>query len=185
MIMLVRHGDTEWTATGRHTGRTDIPLDGKGREEARRLADRLRSLGPFATVLTSPLSRSTDTCDLAGLGSVAKIDADLREWDYGDYEGRTTAEIRKERPGWSLWADGVPGGESINDVAGRAERVLLAARTGGGDALVFSHGHFLRVLAARWLELEPAAGRYFALDPATISILDHEREQPVLRLWNS
>ena len=141
-------------------------------------------LGPFGIVHTSPLQRATETCALAGFGDVAELDDDLREWDYGDYEGVTTADIRRDRPMWSLWDDGVPGGESIDDVAARADRVLARLRDADADALVFSHGHLLRVLAARWLGLDPHAGRYFALNPATISVLTHEREQPVLGSWN-
>lgn len=182
-IVLVRHGETEWTRTGRHTGRTDVPLTERGREAARAvgvaLADRR-----FALVLTSPLARAAETCRLAGLADGAGRRDELMEWDYGAYEGRTTVDIRAERPGWGLWSDGVPEGESAADVGARADRVIAELRAAGGDAAVFAHGHLLRVLAARWLGLEPAAGRLFALDPATISILGYERETPVIRAWN-
>ena len=138
----------------------------------------------FAVVLTSPLARAKETCRLAGYDDVAVSNADLVEWDYGDYEGRTTADIREERPGWSLWRDGVQDGETVADVGARADTVLAVLRRATGDSLLFAHGHVLRVLAARWLGLEPRDGRLFALDPATISILGHERETPVIRLWN-
>ena len=181
--MLVRHGETEWTRAGKHTGRTDIPLTERGREEARALEIELRGRR-FALVLTSPLARASETCRLAGLAETAALRDELMEWDYGAYEGRTTIEIRKERPGWTLWRDGVPDGETAAQVGGRADRVIRELRSAGGDAAVFAHGHLLRVLAARWLGLEPAAGRLFALDPATVSILGHERETPVIRMWN-
>ena len=182
-IVLVRHGETEWTRTRRHTGRTDVPLTARGREAARAVGVALEGRR-FALVLTSPLSRAAETCRLAGLADGAGLRDELMEWDYGAYEGRTTADIREERPGWSLWLDGVPGGESAGEVAARADRVIAELRSAAGDAAVFAHGHLLRVLAARWLGLEPAAGRLFALDPATISILGYERETPVIRVWN-
>ena len=181
--MLVRHGETAWTISGRHTGRSDVPLTDEGRRQAGRLAPVLAGR-PFAAVLTSPLGRALDTCRLAGFGDVASVSGDVVEWDYGDYDGRTTAEIRGSHPGWSLWSDGVPGGEAAAEVAARADRVIGGLRAAGGDALVFSHGHFLRVLAARWLGLGPASGRLFALGPASISVLGWEREQPVLAGWN-
>jgi broad specificity phosphatase PhoE len=182
-VVLVRHGETEWSRARKHTGRTDVPPTEEGCRQAVALA---RYLGTrrFALVLTSPLSRAKDTCRLAGLGDVALERADLMEWDYGTYEGRTTAEIREERPGWTLWFDGVPGGETAADVGARADRVIAELRAAEGDAAVFAHGHLLRVLAARWLGLEPADGRLFALDTATISVLGHERETAVIRLWN-
>jgi broad specificity phosphatase PhoE len=183
-VVLVRHGETEWSRAGKHTGRTDVPLTDEGREQATALGAALRDRG-FALVLTSPLSRAAETCRLAGLGDVAQERADLREWDYGAFEGRTTAEIREERPGWTLWRDGVPGGETAADVGARADRVIAELRDAEGDAVVFAHGHLLRVLAARWLRLEPAHGRLFALDTATLSVLGYERETPVVRLWNS
>ena len=181
--MLVRHGETDWSRAGRHTGRTDVPLNERGRAEARALAGMLAGRR-FALVLTSPSSRAVETCRLAGLGGRALVRDALAEWDYGDYEGRTTAEIRSERPGWSLWTDGVPDGETVADVAARADSVLAELETAAGDVAVFAHGHLLRVLAARWLDLAPGAGRLLALDPATISVLGHEHEWRVLRAWN-
>ena len=181
--MLVRHGETEWSRSGRHTGRTDIPLTDHGRAQARAVGDALRGR-EFALVLTSPLARAAETCRLAGLGAQAGERDELLEWDYGAYEGRTTAEIREERPGWSLFRDGVPEGESVAEVGARADHVVAEVRFAGVDAVLFAHGHLLRVLTARWLGLEPEAGRLFALDAGTISVLGYERETPVLRLWN-
>jgi broad specificity phosphatase PhoE len=182
-VVLVRHGETEWTLSGRHTGHTDVPLTERGREEARALAAELAGRR-FELVLTSPLARAAETCRLAGLGEHAVERAELMEWDYGAYEGRRTVEIRKEHPGWTLWDDGVPEGETAAEVGARVDRVIGELRSVVGDAAVFAHGHVLRVLAARWLGLEPADGRFFALDPATISVLGYEREAPVVRLWN-
>jgi broad specificity phosphatase PhoE len=182
-VVLVRHGETEWSRAGKHTGRTDIPLTERGRQEAQALAVELQGRR-FALVLTSPLARAAETCRLARLGDVAEPREDLMEWDYGAYEGRETIDIRKDRPGWTLWHDGVPEGETIPQVQARVDRVIAELRSVAGDAAVFAHGHLLRVLAARWLGLEPAAGRLFALDPATISILGYERETPVVRMWN-
>ena len=182
-VALVRHGETEWSRSGKHTGRTDIPLAERGREDARAVGDALRNR-TFALVLTSPLTRAAETCRLAGFGEAAVQRDELREWDYGAYEGRTTAEIRRERPGWTLWRDGVPEGESIEEVAARVDRVIPELRSIDGDALLFAHGHVLRILAARWLGLDPSGGRLFALDPATLSALGYERETPVVRLWN-
>jgi len=179
----VRHGETAWTIGGRHTGRTDVPLDETGRRQAELLAPRLGGRG-FAVVLTSPLQRAAETCRLAGFGDVAERCQDVVEWDYGAYEGRTTTEIRAEVPGWSLWWHGVPDGETAAQVAARADRVLDRLQRAAGDALVFSHGHFLRVLAARWLGLGPDDGRLFALGPASISTLGWEREQRVIARWN-
>jgi broad specificity phosphatase PhoE len=183
-VVLVRHGETEWSASGKHTGRTDVPLTEEGCRQSAAIGAPLQGRR-FALVLTSPLSRALESCRLAGFGDVAQVRDDLREWDYGAYEGRTTPEIRDERPGWSLWSDGVPGGETAAEVGARADRVLAELRAVDGDSLVFAHGHLLRVLAARWLGLEPVAGRLFALDPATISILGYERETPVIRQWNA
>lgn len=182
-IVLVRHGETEWSRTGRHTGRTDVPLTEEGSREAEAIGAALAGRR-FALVLTSPLERASETCRLAGLADVAVAHDELTEWDYGEYEGRKTLEIREERPGWSLWKDGVPGGETLSDVGERADRVLEELRSVEGDVALFAHGHLLRVLAARWLGLEPAAGRLFALDAGTISVLGHERETAVLRGWN-
>jgi probable phosphoglycerate mutase len=182
-VVLVRHGETEWSRAGRHTGRTDIPLTERGREQARVVGAALESRR-FERVLTSPLERAAETCRLAGFGEVAEPRDELMEWDYGDYEGRKTVDIREERPGWTLWQDGVPGGETAEDVGARVGRVIPALRSLDGDAVVFAHGHVLRVLAARWVGLEPAAGQLFALDPATVSVLGYERETAVLRSWN-
>jgi probable phosphoglycerate mutase len=182
-IVLVRHGETAWTITGRHTSRTDVPLTDVGRRQAAQLATRLAERR-FATVLTSPRQRAIQTCHLAGFGGEAKTCEDLVEWDYGAYEGRTTAQIRTDVPGWSLWRDGVPDGETAAEVAARADRVLESCRQANGDVLVFSHGHFLRVLAARWLGLDASEGRLFALSPASVSVLGREREQPVVVRWN-
>jgi probable phosphoglycerate mutase len=184
-VYLARHGETAWSLSGQHTGRTDIPLTERGERNAARLGERLAGLA-FAQVFTSPLVRARRTCELAGFGATAEVDPDLAEWDYGDYEGRRTSEIRQSWPGWQLFRDGCPGGESLADVAARADRVLGRVRAVGGDVLLFSSGHFLRVLAARWLGLDPSAGRYFLLSTATLSILgyEHDPSEPVLRLWN-
>ena len=182
-IVLVRHGETEWSRDGRHTGRTDVPLTERGRDEARALGAALRGRR-FAFVLTSPLARAAETCRLAGFGGAALVRDDLREWDYGAYEGRTTGEIREQRSGWTLWRDGCPGGETAANVGARADRVVAELRAAEGDAAVFGHGHLLRVLAARWIDLDAAAGRALALDTASMSILGFEREAPVVRLWN-
>jgi broad specificity phosphatase PhoE len=182
-VVIVRHGETEWSRAGKHTGRTDVPLTDAGRGQAQLVGAALRSRR-FAAVWTSPLSRALETCRLAGFGDSAVRKTELAEWDYGEYEGRTTPEIRGERPGWTLWRDGVPGGETADEVGARADRVLTEAGSVGGDVLVFAHGHVLRVLAARWLGLDPAGGRLLALDPATLSVLGYEREARVVRLWN-
>ncbi|MDQ1684704.1 MAG: hypothetical protein QOC82_1441 [Frankiaceae bacterium] len=182
-ILLVRHGATAWSTSGRHTGRTDIPLDEAGQAAAAGLRERMPA-SP-ALVLVSPRSRATETCRLAGLGDVAEIDADLSEWDYGDYEGLTTPEIRANRPGWNLWRDGCPNGESAADVGARADQVVRRLAAVQGVAIVFAHGHLLRVLGARWVGLPPEAGAVLALDPATVSALGWEREQPVIRRWNA
>ena len=185
IIGLARHGETAWSISGQHTGRTDLPLTDRGERNARRLGERLKGLS-FACVFTSPLQRAAMTCKLAGFGAVAEVDHDLVEWDYGEYEGRRTAEIRVSRPDWQLFRDGCPGGESPQQVGARADRVVSRLRAVQGNVLVFSSGHFLRVLAARWLGLEPGAGRYFLLGTASLSALgyEHNMSQPVLRLWN-
>jgi broad specificity phosphatase PhoE len=182
-MWLVRHGETEWARLGRHTGRTDIPLTELGREQATSVAARLAGR-PFALVLSSPLSRALDTARLAGFADQVQTDDDLLEWDYGADEGRTTPEIRVDRPSWSIWDDGPDAGETIDEVAARADRVVGVAREQPGDVLVFAHGHVLRVLAARWLGLPPASGRLFALSTATLSILGWEREAAVIERWN-
>jgi broad specificity phosphatase PhoE len=180
---LVRHGETAWTVTRQHTGRTDLPLNEEGVRQAGLVGEALGGRH-FGLVLTSPLRRARETCDLAGFGDQAQDREELAEWDYGDYDGRTTAEIRAERPGWSLWSDGAPGGESAVEIGRRADRVIAELRAAQVDALVFGHGHQLRVLAARWLGLEPADGRLFALSTGSISILGYERENAVIRRWN-
>ncbi len=182
--VLVRHGETPWSLALRHTGRTDVGLDPEGEAEAHRLAAVLRRW-TFDRVMVSPLSRAQQTCRLAGYGEVAEVVADLAEWDYGDYEGRTTSDIRKERPGWQLWVDGVPGGETLAELATRADRVVATIRTGTGEVAVFSHGHLLRVLAARWVGLDPAAAALLALDAGGVCRLAWEHENRVINLWNS
>lgn len=183
-LVLVRHGETEWSRDGRHTGRTDLPLTEAGVAQAKRVAPLLAGF-EFSCVLASPLRRAAETCRLAGLGGRAEVRDELREWDYGEYEGRRTAEIREERPGWVLWRDGCPGGESAADVGARADAVLAALDGTSGDVAVFGHGHMLRVLAARWLELEPAAGARLVLGTATLSVLGWEHEWRVIRTWNA
>jgi probable phosphoglycerate mutase len=182
-VWLVRHGETEWARLGRHTGRTDVPLTETGRAQAIALGVRLAG-HPFDLVLTSPLSRAADTAALAGFGDRAIVDPDLREWDYGAFEGRLTTEIRADYPGWTIWRGPWPDGETIDQVAVRADRVVARVRAAQGDALVVAHGHLLRVLAARWLGLRPASGSLFALGTATISVLGWERESPVIETWN-
>jgi probable phosphoglycerate mutase len=182
-VWLVRHGETEWARLGRHTGRTDIPLTDTGREQALDLGRRLAG-NTFALVLTSPMSRAAETAALAGFADVVVADPDLREWDYGDLEGRLTADIRKQYPGWSIWHGPWPGGETVEEVGARADRVIARIRAVDGIVLIFAHGHFLRVLTARWLDLPPAFGRLFALGTATLSILGWERENPVIETWN-
>jgi broad specificity phosphatase PhoE len=182
-VVLVRHGETEWSRAGKHTGRTDILLTERGRQQAHAVGAALQARR-FARVLTSPLERAVETCRLAGYGETAERRDELMEWDYGAYEGRETVDIRKECPGWTLWRDGVPDGETAADVGARVDLVVAELRSLAADAAIFAHGHVLRVLAARWLGLEPTAGQLFALDPATISTLGYERETPVLQTWN-
>jgi probable phosphoglycerate mutase len=182
-VVAVRHGQTEWSAAGRHTGRTDIPLTDAGRHQAALVASRLAGV-PFALVLTSPLGRARETSRLAGLGDRAVVDPDLAEWDYGEYDGRTTADILRERPGWSLWSDGCLGGEAAADVAVRADRVVERCRAAGGDVVLFSHGHLLRVLGSRWVGAEPTFGAALGLSTAAVSVLGYERDTPVLDRWN-
>lgn len=183
-LWLVRHGETEWSATCQHTGLTDLPLTLEGQLHARQLA-RVLSGRSFSLVLTSPLQRARETCRLAGFGDRAIIDSNLHEWDYGAYEGRTTRQIQAERPGWSLWRDGVPKGETIAQVGIRAQNVTDRVLAGRGDAIVFAHGHILRVLAACWLGLPPDAGRLLALNTASVSILGFEHDARVITHWNS
>lgn len=184
-IYLARHGETTWSLTGQHTGRTDLPLTKRGERNAQRLGKRLAGHS-FAEVFTSPLKRASRTCELAGFGSVAKTDPDLVEWNYGDYEGLTTPQIQVKHPGWQLFRDGCPGGESPEQVGRRADRVVTRLREIPGDGLVFSSGHFLRVLAARWLGLEPAAGKYLILKTASLSGLgyEHNLSLPVIEFWD-
>ncbi|MGO8824639.1 MAG: histidine phosphatase family protein [Acidimicrobiales bacterium] len=183
-MVLVRHGATEWSLSGQHTGRTDIPLVDQGRRQAKVAGEIMREHGltRFGLVLTSPLRRAAETCALAGFG--AELEPDLMEWDYGDYEGLTTAEIRQLQPGWSLWEDGVPAGERVSDVGRRADRVLERASGSEGDVLCVAHGHLLRVLAARWLGLPPVAGRLLLLRPGAISVLGWDYEWPAIEVWN-
>ena len=183
-IVLIRHGATEWSVDGRHTGRTDLPLTPEGRAQAEHIAAQLTAWH-FALVLTSPLTRARDTAALCGCADRAQVDEDLREWDYGQYEGRTTADIRTEHPGWSIWTGPCPGGETAADVGVRADRVIARASTVDGAVALFGHGHQLRVLIARWVELLPTEGARFALDTATISVLGFERETRVLRRFNA
>jgi len=185
VVYLARHGETAWTVTGQHTGRTDLPLTERGERNARRLAERLNGIA-FAKVFTSPLRRAMRTCELAGFGPVAETDRDLVEWDYGEYEGRRTVEILRERPDWQLFRDGCPGGESPQQVAARADRVVSRVRAVAGNVLLFSSGHFLRVLATRWIGIEPINGRSLMLDTASLSALSYEKSvsQPAIRLWN-
>ncbi len=183
-IVLIRHGQTEWSRTGRHTGRTDIPLEPAGEAAARALAARLAG-ERFDLVLTSPLVRARRTAELAGLGDVAELDDDLQEWDYGETEGRTTAQMREQRPGWTVWRDGPPGGETVQQVGARADRVIARLLDAGPrTAAIVAHGHLLRILAARWAELDPSAGGRLSLSTAAVCELGHERERRVIKLWN-
>jgi probable phosphoglycerate mutase len=185
VVYVARHGETAWSLTGQHTGLTDLPLTEHGEDNARSLGRHLRGI-TFARVFTSPLQRALRTCELAGFKAAAEVDRDLVEWNYGAYEGRRTLEIHAERPGWQIFHDGCPGGESPEQVAARADRAVRRVRAVAGNVLLFSSGHFSRVLAARWLGLEPAAGRFFTLDTASLSELGYERSlsAPVIRLWN-
>jgi probable phosphoglycerate mutase len=192
VVYLARHGETAWSLSGQHTGLTDLPLTERGERNSRSLGERLKGLRS-AAVLTSPLQRAARTCELAGFGAKAEVDRNLLEWDYGQYEGRRSDDIHKERPDWQLVRDGCPGGESPDQIGGRADRVVNRVRalasqaaSAPGDVLLFSSGHFLRVLAARWLGLEPGGGKYFLLSTASLSALgyEHNRSQPVIRLWD-
>ncbi|HEY7151912.1 MAG TPA: histidine phosphatase family protein [Solirubrobacterales bacterium] len=182
-LLLARHGETEWSLNGRHTGRTDLPLTENGRERARALADLLAG-GIFGLVLTSPLRRAVETCELARHGDGAQVREDLREWDYGDYEGLTTPEIQERRPDWSLWRDGCPNGETAADVGGRADRVIAEVRAADGDVIAFGHGHMLRVLGARWVALPPSDGGLLALGTGAVCRLGYEHGLPVIVSWN-
>jgi broad specificity phosphatase PhoE len=183
-VVLVRHGETEWSRDHRHTGRTDVPLTNEGRREAERLHDALAEWG-FTRVMTSPLRRALDTCRLAGYGDRAELSDALLEWDYGEYEGETTDRIRESRPGWNLWRDGCPSGETAADVGARVDPLVSALKQSEGEVALFAHGHVLRVLAARWVELPPEAGARFWLATATVSVLGFERETAVFKRWNA
>jgi probable phosphoglycerate mutase len=185
-LYLARHGDTDWTDLRRKTGRTDLSLNERGEQRARQLGDRLQQFS-FTRVFTSPLQRASRTCDLAGFGNVAEIDSDLVEWDYGHFEGKTTADVHQDRPGWELFRDGCPGGESPLDVARRADRFISRVFAAPGSVLAFSSGHIIRMIAARWLGLPPGDGRFFYCRPASVGVLDFEHEnknEPVIGLWN-
>ncbi|MFL5243940.1 MAG: histidine phosphatase family protein [Gemmataceae bacterium] len=185
VLYLARHGETAWSLSGQHTGLTDLPLTARGEENARRLGERLKGLA-FPKVFTSPLQRARRTAELAGYGAVAETDPDLVEWNYGDYEGKTTKDIQEQRPDWQLFRDGCPGGETLAAIGARADGVVRRVRSVNGNVLIFSSSHFLRVLTARWLGLDPAGGRFFVLNTGTISILgyEHDAKEPVVRLWN-
>lgn len=185
VLCLARHGETAWSLSGQHTGLTDLPLTPRGEQHARRLGERLQGRS-FARVLTSPLQRAARTGELAGFGAVAVVDPDLVEWNYGDYEGRRTADIHQERPGWQIFRDGCPGGESLEQIGARADRVIQRVREVPGDVLLFSSGHFLRVFTARWLGLTATEGRCFLLSTASLSVLgyEHSRSEPAIWLWN-
>jgi len=183
-VYLLRHGETEWSLNGRHTGVTDIPLTENGRKLARQLRPIL-AREKFVMVLTSPLQRARETCELAGLGTLAGVDRDLMEWNYGEYEGLTTEQIRQTRPAWSVFRDGCPGGESPLQVSVRADRIISRARTVDGNVALFSHGHILRVLAARWISLSASYGENFLLDTATLNVLGYYRESPAFKIWNA
>jgi broad specificity phosphatase PhoE len=183
-VVLIRHGETEWSLSGQHTGSTDLPLTENGRHAARRLRPVLESVD-FSLVLCSPMQRARDTCELAGLADRMQIEPDLSEWNYGDYEGRTTAAIHAKAPGWLLFRDGAPGGESPEGIAERVDRLIARLRRTEGRVALFAHGHVFRMLAARWIDLPPLAGSRFLLDTATLSILSHYRGIPAIRSWNA
>ena len=183
-VWLIRHGETEWSRDGRHTSRTDVPLTERGREQAQLVGERLRSRR-FVRVLTSPLSRALGTCVLAGFGDRAEVRPELREWDYGSYEGIRTADIWTQRPGWTLWRDGAPDGEMAEEVARRVDPLIAEWRASEGDIVAFAHGHVLRVVAARWVGLSPQSGGLLALDAGAVSVLGWEHESPVIRRWNA
>ena len=183
-VYLLRHGETEWSLNGRHTGITDIPLTENGRIAARFLKPILAKV-TFTLVLTSPLQRARETCELAGLGQFANVEPDLIEWNYGEYEGLTTEQIRSTRPGWSVFRDGCPGGESPEQVGARADRVITKVRAAAGNVALFGHGHFTRVLAARWINLSANYGENFLLDTATLNVLGYYRESPAFMIWNA
>jgi broad specificity phosphatase PhoE len=182
-VLLVRHGETEWSRSGRHTGLTDLPLTENGRTQAKLLGT-LLSGNDFALVLSSPLQRARVTCELAGLGDRMQIDPDLMEWNYGEYEGLTAEQIRQSRSGWVIFTDGCPGGESPDQIAARIDRLITRVRAIHGAVALFAHGHFFRVFASRWIGMPPSHGRYFLLDTATVSVLGYSRDGPVVKRWN-
>jgi probable phosphoglycerate mutase len=184
-VYLARHGQTSWSVSGRHTGRTDIPLTERGEDNARKLRGRLEGI-TFTEVLVSPLRRARQTCELAGFGTVAQLTPDLMEWDYGDYEGRLTSEIRHDRPGWYLFRDGCPGGESLVTISARADRLIARLHNDAGRILLFGHGHFSRILTTRWIKLPVENARHFMLSTASVSVLGYEHTQsdPAIKLWN-
>lgn len=182
-MWVLRHGATEWSVDGRHTGRTDLPLSPAGRAQAEAVG-RLLAGRPFARVLVSPLARAAATCVLAGYGDVAETDDDLAEWDYGGYEGITSQQIRQTVPGWTVWTGTCPDGETIDQVAARADRVIARALAADGDVALFAHGHILRVLTARWCQLDAIEGRRFPIDTGTVNVLGWEHEYPVIQRWN-
>ena len=182
-VYIIRHGETAWTLTGQHTGLTDLPLTEAGERNARRLADRLKGL-TFRRVLTSPLQRAAQTCELAGFGSVAEIDPDLVEWNYGEYEGLTLKQIHEVVPGWLIFRDGCPGGEMPEQVGARVDRVIARSRAVDGDIAPFGHGHMLRVFVARWIGLPPGGGQHFLLNTGTLCVLGYYRKIPAVRIWN-
>ncbi len=185
IVYLARHGETAWTLSGQHTGLTDLPLTEHGEQNAKCLGERLKGL-TFAKVFASPLQRARKTCELAGFGAVAEIDPDLVEWNYGEYEGLTSAQVHETNPDWKLFRDGCPGGETVTQIAARADRVVTRVRAIQGNVLLFSSGHFLRVLASRWLGLDASAGQFFLLSTAALSQVgyEHDLTEPVIRLWN-
>jgi broad specificity phosphatase PhoE len=183
-VCLIRHGETEWSLNGRHTGTTDIPLTEHGRNVAR-LWKPVASQQTFALVMTSPMQRARETCELTGLGQQAEVDNDLREWNYGEYEGLTTEQIQAQRPSWMIFTDGCPGGESPDEIQARIDRVIKKVRAVEGDVALFAHGHFLRCFGARWLGLRAEEGRFFLLDPATVSVLSYYRGIPAVKRWNA
>lgn len=182
-LWLIRHGETEWSLSGAHTSRTDIPLTDRGRQRAEKIRDYLRGKN-FSLVLTSPMERARETCQIAGFGDVAQVDDDLKEWNYGIYEGRTTKDIQKEIPGWSVWSSPITGGESIDQVAERANRVIARAAAKGGSVAMFAHAHILRILAACWIQSPPVMGSRLALSTGAVSTLGFEHDTRVITMWN-
>jgi probable phosphoglycerate mutase len=183
-VYVVRHGETEWSLSGQHTGVTDIPLTENGRAVARRLKPILAEPS-FALVLTSPLSRARETCELAGLGARAELEPDLKEWNYGEYEGLTPKQIHDKKPGWMIFRDGCPGGEAPAQIGARVDRVIARVRAAPGDVALFAHGHVFRVLVARWIGLPPGGGQHFLLDTATLNVLGYYRDSPAVKIWNA